>query len=660
MTHLVARHCRGQDYTYASTFDIPILQDRWLAEAWERRYEMNFSADRTEFQSQWKVKPFHGAYIHFLGFPEEERVHMVSELTRNGGRECVDYRRDRCTHVVVDGGGEVSAVPADVPREAHVVKVEWFWASIQMDACAQENLHLFSEYVESFLSPARNGAAANYFSPTTPGSHGRRKKRRTEALKQLAQSEQLGVPQQVPSTSKKSRSSVGDLGELCVGQGGGSGGSFLDTPDKHKAVPLLPPTAAAASASDPKSPAAVAAPPLAPPSSKKQLFSARQQVFAELLQTEENYVGILNTILEVFRDPLEKTSDNPKMQLLNQTQIKIIFGNVPPILDVHTKMLAEFRVLMRDWKEAESSIGTVLLRYAQDLMRAYPPFVNFFENTKRTLEECDKANPRFHAFLKVCQSRRECGRQTLAELLIRPVQRLGSVCLLLNDLLKHTRKEREHPDAPALESALGKIKEVLTNINEDKRKTEGQVHIFEIFSDIENCPPHLVSSNRNFLCKADVVELGGSDELSGKGSDLSLFLFNDVLEISKKRRHYQNSGRAAGGGNGGGSFSGVRSPSTLSLRKASVTAAGSGSDNPGGGGGGGQGGTLQRGGEGKLHKHINLMSLTSIRRVVDLDDGEESRDCFALICRTNQVGRTKFTTIFTFAKSRSIFLFSGV
>ena len=94
---------------------------------------------------------------------------------------------------------------------------------------------------------------------------------------------------------------------------------------------------------------------------------------------------------------------------------------------------------------------------------------------------------------------------------------------------------------------------------------------------------------------------------------------------------------------------------------ASVTAAGSGSDNPGGGGGGGgQGGTLQRGGEGKLHKHINLMSLTSIRRVVDLDDGEESRDCFALICRTNQVGRSKFTSIFMLAKSRSIFLFSGV
>ena len=30
-----------------------------------------------------------------------------------------------------------------------------------------------------------------------------------------------------------------------------------------------------------------------------------------------------------------------------------------------------------------------------------------------------------------------------------------------------------------------------------------------------------------------MVELGGSDELSGKGSDLSLFLFTDMLEVSK-------------------------------------------------------------------------------------------------------------------------------
>ena len=36
-----------------------------------------------------------------------------------------------------------------------------------------------------------------------------------------------------------------------------------------------------------------------------------------------------------------------------------------------------------------------------DLVRVYPPFVNFFEMSKDTLIRCDKMYPRFHAFLKV-------------------------------------------------------------------------------------------------------------------------------------------------------------------------------------------------------------------------------------------------------------------
>ncbi len=141
----------------------------------------------------------------------------------------------------------------------------------------------------------------------------------------------------------------------------------------------------------------------------------------------------------------------------------------------------------------------------------------------------------------------------------------------------------------------------------------------------------------SFLCKAEVVELGGSDELSGKGRELALFLFSDVLEISKKRgSHATNGGRANERGlGGGGGLSAGRSPSTMSLR-GTMKAAAATSANPSGGGGGGGNGV---GGTVKPHKHIDLMGLSSIRRVVDLlVDSDEYRDCFALICRTNQVG----------------------
>lgn len=56
----------------------------------------------------------------------------------------------------------------------------------------------------------------------------------------------------------------------------------------------------------------------------------------------------------------------------------------------------------------------------------------------------------------------------------------------LTDILKHTPKN--NPDHSALDKALSSIREVMTHINEDKRKTEGQLVMFDIFNEIDNCP----------------------------------------------------------------------------------------------------------------------------------------------------------------------------
>ena len=173
------------------------------------------------------------------------------------------------------------------------------------------------------------------------------------------------------------------------------------------------------------------------------------------------------------------------------------------------------------------------------------------------------------------------------------------------------RENKDHKDIGNLDKAMTKIKKVVNHINEDKRKTEGQVQIFEIFSDIENCPPDLVSSHRVFLSKIDVVELGGSDELCGKGYELSLFLFSDVMEISKKKS-------AAKG-------LGLRSPSTMSLRNVGIAPAPGPIKDP------------SKDSATKYHKHVNLMNLTAIKRVVDVTETQVDAGIFALVCRTNQV-----------------------
>lgn len=131
----------------------------------------------------------------------------------------------------------------------------------------------------------------------------------------------------------------------------------------------------------------------------------------------------------MFKKHLE---DMPEEEaLLNNTELKIIFGNLPPIYETHLKMLDELKWTSMHWSE-DKSIGNIILKYSTDLLKAYPPFINFFEEMKEMLTQCDANKPRFHAFLKACQTRPECGRQGLQDLMIRPVQRLGSISLLLS------------------------------------------------------------------------------------------------------------------------------------------------------------------------------------------------------------------------------------
>ncbi|XP_076392827.1 epithelial cell transforming 2 pebble isoform X10 [Megachile rotundata] len=562
VTHLIANCCGGDKYRYAVTFRVPIMSMEWVIALWNAKDDISNYGNNEELIATYKLKPFFGAKVCFFGFPEEEKRHMCEVLQQQGG-ESTEIDDPNCTHVVVDESN-VNALPDLASVRAHIVKAEWFWTSVQNEGAADEKEYLFEDYLESVLSPTVTARRDSQQAVTPSTASTRRKRKRlAETLSSLVQN---GTDS--PALHKR-RSSISDAGHLSVS------GSFLDcttSPEK----PLLDdiPEVEAVNTDN----------------TRKNL-SPRHQVFLELVQTESNYVGILSTIMTLFKSPLEDLIDTSG-ELLNGTEAKIIFGNFPPIYEVHKKMLEELRYSATYWME-DISIGNIFLKFAPDLVKAYPPYVNFFENTKEMLDQCDQNKPRFHAFLKVCQTKPECGRQSLKELLIKPVQRLPSISLLLNDILKHTNKN--NPDHSALELSISSIKEVMTYINEDKRKTEGQLVMFDIFNEIDNCPPHLVSSHRSFIGKCDVMEL--SEGLSGRGDHLVLFLFTDTLEICKKRSK---------------AFNSLKTPNTANgLHTTKLS-------------------------QGKPYKHIKMLSLSTIKKVVDIRETDECHKVFALMVRSNQ------------------------
>ncbi|KAF5277685.1 hypothetical protein FQR65_LT03665 [Abscondita terminalis] len=470
------------------------------------------------------------------------------------------------THAVVVDESTVAERP-EILSKAQFVKAEWFWTSVQKQICLEEKEYLFDDYIEQVLSPSARRESQQ--ASATPSSASRRKRKRLQdTLSSLAL-------QPSPSVYKR-RSSVSDAGLLSVS------GSFLDctaSPDKClNEVPECAPS--------------IEAP--------RKVLTARQQVVLELVQTESNYVNILNTIMTMFKKHLEEMHEEEA--LLNNTELKIIFGNLPLIYETHVKMLEELRWTSAHWTE-ERSIGNIILKYSTDLLKAYPPFVNFFEEMKEMLLLCDSNKPRFHAFLKACQTRPECGRQKLQDLLIRPVQRLPSISLLLNDILKNTPKTNS--DHAALDQALAALKEVMTHINEDKRKTEGQRVMFDIFNDIDNCPADLISSHRTFVTRSEVMQLSSSEGLSSKGNLLVLILFTDQLEVCKKRSK---------------AFNTLKSPNTVNGYHPKSTT--------------------------KPYKHVKLLPLSHIKRVIDIKETEDCQKVFSLVFRNNEEAKER---LFSFA-----------
>ncbi|KAM7331019.1 hypothetical protein ACRRTK_010208 [Alexandromys fortis] len=467
---------RKKEELVAVSLGTPIVKPEWIYKAWERRDEQYFCADIDDFRNEFKVPPFQDCILSFLGFSDEEKNSM-EEMTEMQGGSCLPVGDERCTHLIVEENA-VKELPFEPSKKLFVVKqeasnlskisqlqqynnfsAEWFWGSIQMDARAGEMMYLYEKTNTPELKKS-----VSLLSLSTPNSN-RKRRRLRETLAQLSRETDLS-----PFPPRKRPSAEHSL----------SIGSLLDisnTPESSIHYGETPKSCTKSSRSS-------------TPVPPKQ--SARWQVARELYQTESNYVNILATIIQV---PLEEEGQRGG-PILAPEEIKTIFGSIPDIFDVHMKIKDDLEDLIVNWDESKS-IGDVFLKYSKDLVKTYPPFVNFFEMSKETIIKCEKQKPRFHAFLKA----------------------------------------------------------------------------------------NLLSSHRSLVQRVETVSLG--EYPCDRGEQVTLFLFNDCLEIARKRHKVI------------GTF---RSPHDRTRPPASL-------------------------------KHIHLMPLSQIKKVLDIRETEDCHNAFALLVR---------------------------
>ncbi|PAA73365.1 hypothetical protein BOX15_Mlig009094g1, partial [Macrostomum lignano] len=331
----------------------------------------------------------------------------------------------------------------------------------------------------------------------------------------------------------------------------------------------------------------------------------------ELAATEGNYVRILQVIVDIIRAEVA--------ELLPPKAADLIFTGLAPIYDLHRDIESDLRAALANWDTGSTTIGSVFASRADKLSQLYPPFVNFFGQAKEELAKWEKKCSKFRAYLRQCRDRPECLRQSLSDLMIRPVQRLPSVTLILADLLKYTSEDS--PDYVCLQTALASVRRVLEHINEEKRTTDLRVALFDVMNEVENFPPYLLSAHRTIVDRFDVVEVGSSGTgICRPGAGLTLFLLTDYLLVAKRRQSVASSASTAssagGGGGGGGPGSSNRyrsprpGPGSISTRTPSAA---------------------------KPLRYLELLPLNSVRAVHDIRapavDPEDRRRLFAIECR---------------------------
>ncbi|OWA52154.1 Protein ECT2 [Hypsibius exemplaris] len=267
----------------------------------------------------------------------------------------------------------------------------------------------------------------------------------------------------------------------------------------------------------------IAQQPVPPPPSKRHMR------VLELLETERNYVAILDTMLDIIRQiPLD--TDHPNSIFLEEPdfvdEINTTFSQLPDLLRTHRCIVADLEAVTANWTE-NASIGAIFTKYGPDL-EAYVPFVNSFEKIKVFLLEWEAKCKRFHAYLKFRQTQPGSGRQHLHDLLIRPIQRVPSVVSLLRDIKNKT--DDSNPDSVELEKAIVEVQRVLSFINEQKREAE----ILELIAEIERRPENPRTGYRSYICHLECVELE-DDQFDEREAVLIMLLFQDVLEICRRR-----------------------------------------------------------------------------------------------------------------------------
>jgi len=244
-------------------------------------------------------------------------------------------------------------------------------------------------------------------------------------------------------------------------------------------------------------------------------FVFRTKVVLEIESTEANYLRDLQLLKSAFYEPMKL--------MLPKQDIKHIFLNLKQLIELHEQLDAAIKDARQDWNYNSTFVSAFLPLL--DKFKIYQLYIDNFGNSTNLVKEQIGTSKEIAEFLSKQSHQPACNKRTLEDFLIMPVQRIPRYLLLMKELAKHT--EPGHPDEVNIATSIIKFQEVLSFLNDSRRKVDNLEKISSIVQSVVDLDQTLIIERR-FVYDGPLITV--SLAFSAKDAKASLPVGNNPLE----------------------------------------------------------------------------------------------------------------------------------
>ncbi|XP_026856903.2 rho guanine nucleotide exchange factor 1b isoform X2 [Electrophorus electricus] len=200
--------------------------------------------------------------------------------------------------------------------------------------------------------------------------------------------------------------------------------------------------------------------------SKKE--TKRQEVINELFATEHAHVRMLSVLQTVFSRPLERE------EIMNTNEVSAIFPNLDDIIEMHYAFYENLKKLRQDDGYVVKMISTPLLNIfngseGEWFQKLTARFCSHQSWALDQIKSRQRKDPRFNMFILEAESKPQCRRLQLKDIIPIEMQRLTKYPLLLENIAKSTEDNAEREN---IQQAAECCRKILNHVNEEVKHME--------------------------------------------------------------------------------------------------------------------------------------------------------------------------------------------